>query len=102
MKIKLTRGRFLAGCIVAGVGAVIDMRFIEPRWLRLTRVDIALPRGRLAHPVKILHISDLHASGHVPISFIRKAIELGISMKPDFACITGDFISLRIQIAASM
>lgn len=96
MKFKLTRRRFLAGSVVGCIGIFVDMRCIEPRWLRVARVDVALPSGRLAHPVRILHVSDMHASGHIPMAFIREAIELGISQKPDLVCITGDLISRHI------
>jgi uncharacterized protein len=96
MKIKLTRRHFLVGSIATLLGVVVDMCFIEPRWLQLTHIDVPLHDKRLPRPIKILHISDMHASGHVPIAFIRKAIELGIAQKPDLACITGDLISRRI------
>lgn len=96
MHLRLTRRRFLAGSIAGAVGVAMDMRLIEPRWLRVARVDIGLPGRRLARPIKILHLSDMHASDHVPVSFIRKAIELGISQKPDLVCITGDLISRHI------
>jgi predicted MPP superfamily phosphohydrolase len=96
MKIKITRRRFLTGSIAAGIGVLADMRLIEPRWLSVAHVDVALPIGQLTNPIKILHISDIHASSDVPAEFIRKAIELGVSHKPDIACITGDLITRRI------
>ena len=80
MKLKITRRRFLAGSIAVGIGAFADMRFVEPRWLRVAHVDAALPAGRLANPIRILHISDIHASRHVPVEFVKKAIELGFDM----------------------
>lgn len=96
MKLKITRRRLLTGSIAAGIGVFVDMRLIEPRWLRVAHVDVALPVRQLANPIRILHISDIHASRHVPVEFIRKAIELGVSRKPDIACITGDLITRRI------
>ncbi len=96
MKLRITRRRFLIGSFAAGAGVVADMRLIEPRWLRVDRVDVTLPAGRLTNPVRILHISDMHASGQVSVEFIEKAIELGISQRPDLACITGDFITRHI------
>jgi uncharacterized protein len=96
LEFKLTRRHFLIGSITVAISIVVDMYFIEPRWIRIARVNIALPGKLLARPIKILHISDLHASSHVPIDFIIKAIELGISESPDLACITGDFVSRHI------
>ncbi|MHC4701764.1 MAG: phosphodiesterase YaeI [Planctomycetota bacterium] len=96
MKLKITRRRFLAGSIAAGIGVLADMRLVEPRWLSVAHVDVGLPNGRLSNPIRVLHISDIHASRQVPAKFVRKAIQLGLSHKPDIACITGDFISRRI------
>ena len=93
---KLTRRRFLLGSVAAALGIVADMRLIEPRWLRLAHVNVALPGGRLIQPIKILHISDIHASDHIPMAFIRGAIEEGISQSPDLVCLTGDLISRHI------
>ena len=41
----------------------------------------------------MLHLSDLHASGYVPLEFITRAIQLGLAEKPDLVCLTGDFIT---------
>jgi uncharacterized protein len=43
--------------------------------------------------IRILQLSDLHASWEVPLDFIDAAIELGLKQKPDVICITGDFIT---------
>ena len=81
---------------MACAGAFVDMRFLEPSGLKLSRVDIRLPRTRFPEPVRILHLSDMHASDDVPDSFIRDAFELGLSCKPDLVCLTGDFYTQRI------
>jgi len=96
MRLRLTRRGFLAGSVIAGVGALIDLRYVEPRWLKETRVDVALAGKNLPRPVRILHLSDMHASDNVPIDFIREAFELGLSHKPDLVCLTGDLINYRI------
>ena len=43
--------------------------------------------------VRILHLSDLHASETVPFSLIERAISLGLEGRPDLAFLTGDFIT---------
>ena len=97
MKFKLTRRCFLAGCALAGVGAVADTWLVEPRWLKQTRVKVSLKTASPLAPIRILHLSDFHESRHVPIAFIKKALELGLSHKPDLVCLTGDLINRRIE-----
>jgi len=67
----------------------------EPRWLDVTQRRVALPGFRPPRPVRILHLSDLHASVFVPPSLIGHAISLGLAARPDLICLTGDFITLR-------
>ena len=50
-------------------------------------------RAPLARPIRVLHLSDLHASMFVPLSMIDAAIAMGLAAKPDVICLTGDFIS---------
>src|SRR5580765_232632 len=66
----------------------------EPRWLDLTQRRVKLQSG-LRRPIRILHLSDLHASMLVPLSMIEHAITAGLSQKPDLICLTGDFITHR-------
>ncbi len=68
--------------------------YLEPRWLDLTRRNVRLqtPAGE---KVRILHLSDLHASLLVPLSMIERAITIGLAEKPDLICVTGDFITHR-------
>jgi predicted MPP superfamily phosphohydrolase len=51
----------------------------------------------LAQPVKVLHLSDLHASDVVPLAFIEKAVRMGLELKPDLVLLTGDYISGRFD-----
>ena len=52
-----------------------------------------LPCKNLTSGVRILHLSDLHASPAVPFSLIEKSVELGLEAKPDVICLTGDFVT---------
>jgi hypothetical protein len=65
----------------------------EPRWLDVTHRRVKLPRP--GGPIRILHLSDLHASIVVPMSMIHHAIGAGLAQKPDLICVTGDFITNR-------
>jgi predicted MPP superfamily phosphohydrolase len=77
-----------------GAPALIYPCFLEPRWLDVTHRRVALAR-KPERPVRILHISDLHASIFVPLSMIDHAVTLGLAQKPDLICVTGDFITHR-------
>jgi predicted MPP superfamily phosphohydrolase len=98
----ITRKKFLrcfAGCALGGVAAGSYARWGETHWLRVTRTAIALPkRGRVAGaaPLRILHLSDLHAyEPWVSLDHIARAVALGLAQKPDLVCLTGDFITRR-------
>ena len=43
--------------------------------------------------MRILHLSDFHASAMVPFALIEKAIDYGLAMRPDVICLTGDFVT---------
>jgi len=54
---------------------------------------VKLPCKSLTSGARILHLSDLHASPAVPFSLIENAVELGLEVKPDVICLTGDFVT---------
>jgi predicted MPP superfamily phosphohydrolase len=91
---RWTRRKMLAGLAAAAGAVYVDMRYIEPNWIGVGchRVPI-LPSG--ASPIRILQISDLHASEEITLDFIEHAVELGIQQAPDVVCLTGDFITDR-------
>lgn len=95
----ITRRRLLwagAASVVAGAGYPV---LIEPRWLAKTQTAISLvsqPRATL----RVLHLSDLHASWAVPLSLIDTAIDMGLASNPDIVCLTGDFITQRSDFDA--
>src|SRR4051794_21917141 len=72
----------------------------EPRWLDVTRRQVHFRRSVGGQPIRILHLSDLHASVFVPMSMIHKAIDAGLAEKPDVICVTGDFITTRQDVGA--
>ncbi len=91
---KMTRRGFfglgLAG--LSGLGGLGYGFLVESRWLEVSRVRIKLPKS-LKAPIRIAHLSDLHWSSFVSLSFIEKAIEIGLGQNPDFVCVTGDFVT---------
>ena len=74
-----------------GAGAAYA-RLREPRWLEVTHQVVPI-RPSETKPIRILHLSDLHASACVPLGFISEAVRLGLAEKPDLICLTGDFIT---------
>ena len=74
-----------------GAGAAYT-RLREPRWLEVTH-QVVPTRPSETKPIRILHLSDLHASACVPLEFISEAVRLGLAEKPDLICLTGDFIT---------
>lgn len=66
---------------------------VEPNWLDRTLHRVKLPCKTLTSGVRILHLSDFHASRFVPFSLIENSIELGLQTKPDVICLTGDFVT---------
>jgi predicted MPP superfamily phosphohydrolase len=91
----MTRRSLLRGVVGVGTTAVAYPCFYEPRWLEVTERRVRLARAPLRSPVRVLHLSDLHASFIVPLSHIQNAITLGLSAAPDLICLTGDFITFR-------
>lgn len=61
------------------------------------RHEVKLSQSAGRAPLKILQLSDFHASPVVSLSFISKAIRLGLEEKPDLICLTGDFITHKFD-----
>src|SRR5712692_9100584 len=66
---------------------------IESNWLEVCVRWIPLPKRNLGSLIRILHLSDLHASVLVPLSLIESAFRLGLESRPDLICLTGDFVT---------
>lgn len=80
----------------AGCGApALYGGLLEPRWLDRSLTVCRLPH--LSKRVRILHLSDLHASAVVPQTVIEEAIRLGLDTKPDLVVATGDFVTTGME-----
>ncbi len=90
--LKISRRRFLGGVSVAALATLGYARFIEAESLQTGWVTVPLSNEKRA-PLKLLHLSDLHASGLVGLDYIDESITVALGWKPDFICLTGDFIS---------
>ncbi|MBR90360.1 MAG: phosphodiesterase [Verrucomicrobiales bacterium] len=95
-----SRRRFIKGAALTaggtGVATAGYMRLWEPGWIEVNRYTV--PLGTPRQPVRLLHLSDLHASRVVSLGFLRRAFELALEeYRPELICITGDFITWKYR-----
>jgi len=90
---RISRRQFLACAGAGGFGLAGYGGLVEPFRLEIGRHECKTRLPAPDRPLKVLHLSDLHASWAVSLGFIESAVELGLQLKPDLVCITGDFIS---------
>jgi hypothetical protein len=95
--LKMSAG-MLAGGALAGAGGVGYTFGFEPRNLETRRVPIPLFGGQKEgkRPVRLIHLSDFHASPSVGYDYLQAALRRAINLEPDLFCITGDFITADI------
>ena len=67
---KISRRRFIGGVSLAAAGTFGYAHFFEAEWLQKSFIAVPLSGGSKP-PVKLLHLSDLHASSVVRLSYIE-------------------------------
>jgi len=95
----MTRRKFLLSTLAVGLGGAgvaAYGRFLEPHWLETNRERIPVFSTEAQIAIRLLHLSDFHASAAVPMNFISDAVDLALSHQPDLVCLTGDFITAAI------
>jgi uncharacterized protein len=101
MRLRFTRRGFLQAVVAGGVAAGATAsygRWLESQWLRISQHTIALPEKRTGEPVRVAHLSDLHASREISLEQIADAISATLALRPDVVCLTGDFITRHDDI----
>jgi predicted MPP superfamily phosphohydrolase len=66
---------------------------IEPRWLDTEVHRVRMPL--LRRPIRLVQLTDLHASPVVTLGMIADAVAIALAAKPDLICLTGDYISYQ-------
>jgi uncharacterized protein len=97
----VSRRQFLvagSAAIVAGAAGLAYSTLVEPRWPELTRVEIPTRWLSGSQRLRILHLSDLHASRAVPLDWLREVFREVVDEKPDCICITGDFTTTGEEV----
>jgi uncharacterized protein len=92
----ITRRRFFGGVCVGALATAAYARFFEAERLSLTRVAVPC-FGERTPPIRLLHLSDLHASPVVSLAYLRRALDVALETKPDLICLTGDFVTQQFD-----
>ena len=86
------RSRF-AGFLGRNWARVNYAYHVEPTWLEINRIDVAIRDLAPAfHGTKVAHLSDFHYGKHLPKGYVERALERTLAEKPDLIALTGDFI----------
>jgi hypothetical protein len=93
MQPQISRRAFISSAALGGVGFTGYAGGIERTWLDVGRHEVRTQKP--GAPVKILQLSDFHASWCVSLEYIQEAIEVGLRLQPDLICVTGDFITTK-------
>src|SRR5262245_40165628 len=91
----MTRRKFYGTLLGSFAIAAPYPCYFEPRWFDVTEKRVKLHATGLRKHVRILHLSDLHASIPVPLAMIDHAVSRGLELRPDLICLTGDYITNR-------
>lgn len=84
----------LGTILAASLGGGLWTRFVEPWWLKTA--EHTVPLGLNGGKLRLLHLSDMHVDP-MPLDHIAKSVRMGLALKPDLICLTGDFITWKYQ-----
>src|SRR5262245_20582287 len=82
----------IVGAGLLGVGGLEYARLVEPRWLAVESVHLAL--SRLAppfHQYRVTQISDLHMGDWMNRARLEEVVRLVNEQQSDLVAVTGDF-----------
>ncbi len=91
VKKKLSRRTLLKRGLLTAAAASLPYSMLESEWLGVCKVTVPIKDlGPEFDGYKIAQITDLHYPRNIEMPFIRRAIELAMSEKPDIFVVTGD------------
>ena len=74
--------------------SIVYVLGVEPRWVKVKRVDVPIPNLPPAwEGVRIVQLTDLHLGRFVSLDYIRKIVRKTNSLSPDVVVLTGDYVS---------
>lgn len=98
---KWNRRDWLKFLGAGGVSAALTswyMKFFEPGNVEVTTKNIAhCLRADVPSGIRIVHMSDFHASVEVPLDYIERCIDMAVELNPDVIFLTGDFVTWEID-----
>lgn len=98
---KLTRraNRLISKKVYIGIiliilisGIYVDSRYIEPKWLKVRRVNFQTQDIQLIKPLKIMVLSDLHLGNYYHLKDLQRVVHQVNELKPDMIVFVGDLI----------
>jgi predicted MPP superfamily phosphohydrolase len=97
---KINRREFLktslftvAGIAAATLGSYSYISSIEPSWLDVTHVKLALKRVPAGFSgLRMVQVSDIHLGGWMNGDRLEAVVKTVLKLKPDLIALTGDFL----------
>ena len=86
-----------AALVVSSLGAlVVAWSLLEPRRCRVNRADITVPNLPAAFDgFTIAFLADTHHGPFVPLSYLRRVVEMANALDPDLVALGGDYVQRR-------
>ena len=99
--------RFLGKALLAGTGATIGgyayVTRLEPGWIQVERVTIAIPGlNDDLDGLRLVHVSDIHLYPYTELDLVQTAVNLINRQLPDVVLMSGDFVTERTEGAEAI
>jgi hypothetical protein len=86
--------RIALGAAAVGIGGLVYGRAIEPGWVQVTRLRLALPRLDAAfRGYRLAQISDIHMDRWMTLDRLAGIVQLVNAQRPDLIALTGDYVT---------